>query len=344
MENEEEDAIKEEEENDSPFREGAVDRLSSPDQLDKLMVVVSPKGWLALICFAGLVIASIIWTFLGSIPIEVEGKGILLTERGLFSLSSTSGGVIAELPVSIGSWVKKDDILAKVYDSKALQEIKTQEVKLEELVAQGDAAKVKDQNELIADLRKNVPTLNIYAYETGKIIELDVSPGDYIDQGALLGWALYPLEDEQTLVCHSYFKISEGEQVFAGMQAKMGLESVDVQSFGYLEGEVAFVSSFPVSDKDLSKIIRNPQLVTYIKQGAPTVIAVHVKPKIDTSTASGYAWSSKKGPNEFVKSGTICNVKVVVENRKPISYLFPQWFPPAQQPTGLNPNVYPGSK
>ena len=40
------------------FRESALERLSSPEQLDRVLVVTSPKGWLSLIA---------IWTVLGAV-------------------------------------------------------------------------------------------------------------------------------------------------------------------------------------------------------------------------------------------------------------------------------------
>ena len=39
----------------SLFREEAMDKMSSPDELDRLMRVTDPKGWLALIALLALV-------------------------------------------------------------------------------------------------------------------------------------------------------------------------------------------------------------------------------------------------------------------------------------------------
>lgn len=341
------------EDGESPFREKALERLSSPEQLDKLMMVITPKGWIALLCFAALLFLGILWGFFGSIPIEVTGKGIILTEKGLFSLSATTNGIVAEVPIEIGAWVAKGDTIAKIFDEKVMQTIREEEQKLEELIAKQKIAEVakeastdyekeiEEKKQFIASLKENIPTINIHAYDTGRIIELDVSSGDYVKQGDLLGWAQFPLEKGDTLLCHSYFRIGDGEQIMKGMQARMGLENVDVETYGYLLGEIVSVSSFPVSDEDLLKILRNPQLVTFIKQGAPTVIAVHIEP-IPADTPSGFAWTSVKGPNAYIKTGTICTVKVVTQKRRPISYLFPSLFKETPPPLGQNPNVYPG--
>ncbi len=49
------------------FRKAALERLSSPEQLDQLMQVTTPKGWLALIALAGLLVTAVILGFVGSI-------------------------------------------------------------------------------------------------------------------------------------------------------------------------------------------------------------------------------------------------------------------------------------
>ena len=56
----------------SLFREEALERIASPDELDRLMPVTSPKGWLALIALLALVMAALLWGVFGRIPIQVN--------------------------------------------------------------------------------------------------------------------------------------------------------------------------------------------------------------------------------------------------------------------------------
>jgi hypothetical protein len=65
------------------FRKAALERLSSPEQLDQLMQVTTPKGWLALIALAGLLVTAVILGFVGSIPVTVTGPCILLDSGGV---------------------------------------------------------------------------------------------------------------------------------------------------------------------------------------------------------------------------------------------------------------------
>jgi hypothetical protein len=61
------------------FRKIALDKLSSPEQLDQLMQITTPKAWLALVALGGLLMGVFIWSIFGSIPTEVTGEGMLVT-------------------------------------------------------------------------------------------------------------------------------------------------------------------------------------------------------------------------------------------------------------------------
>ncbi|MDR3623813.1 MAG: hypothetical protein P4L16_01595 [Chlamydiales bacterium] len=352
---EDEDNNKDESENESPFREGVVDRLSSPEQLDRVMIVVRPKGWIALLCLGFLILIGLVWAFVGRIPIEVDGRGVILTERGLFSIYSTINGLVAETNVKVGDWVTPETVVAKIRDQALIDQIREQELKVETLNASMKAAvsqkSEQEQNALnlqleaekilLADLKRKPSIVNVYASNIGKVIEYDVTVGSVVGFGTPIAWAHHALREDMLPVCHAYFRVKDGEQIKPGMQVKMALENVDTQTYGYLLGTVFDVSEFPASDLDLLQVLRNPQLISYIKQGAPAVIAVLIHPILDPQEPSGYKWSSERGPNSYLKIGSICEVKIVTEDKRPISYLFPFWFTPPKEPLGENPNIYP---
>ena len=51
------------------FRRKSLDRLSSPEQLDKMIVINSPMTWLALAGGAIIIAIVVIWGILGRVPI-----------------------------------------------------------------------------------------------------------------------------------------------------------------------------------------------------------------------------------------------------------------------------------
>lgn len=64
--------------NDSIFRKEAIERLSSPEQLDQLMRIVSPRSWLPLAALGGLLACGLVWSFVGRIPVTTTGRGVLV--------------------------------------------------------------------------------------------------------------------------------------------------------------------------------------------------------------------------------------------------------------------------
>ncbi|MEM9272429.1 MAG: NHLP bacteriocin system secretion protein [Cyanobacteria bacterium P01_F01_bin.143] len=121
------------EEKRSIFRQQALDRLSSPERLDRLMQVVSPKDWLPL---GGLVIfalLAVLWSIFGKIPITVTGKGILINPRRVVPLQSPISGELKALNIKDGQCIEKDEILAVIDPSDIKQQLQQQRDKLSQL-------------------------------------------------------------------------------------------------------------------------------------------------------------------------------------------------------------------
>jgi hypothetical protein len=58
------------------YRQEALDRLSSPDQLDQLMPLTNPRGWIALAGAGLLLLAGVLWAVFGTITVTVDGEGV----------------------------------------------------------------------------------------------------------------------------------------------------------------------------------------------------------------------------------------------------------------------------
>ena len=58
------------------FRKSALERLSSPEQLDKAITVSSPVSWLPLLGVTIVVTAVVLWSILGTLPAAISAQGI----------------------------------------------------------------------------------------------------------------------------------------------------------------------------------------------------------------------------------------------------------------------------
>ena len=96
------------------FRQVALDRLASPEQLDQLMQVTNARGWLALSAVGLMLVAAAGWGIFGSIPESVGGQGILLKSGGLFEISPLTGGRVTDVAVNVGGAVREGQVVARL--------------------------------------------------------------------------------------------------------------------------------------------------------------------------------------------------------------------------------------
>lgn len=110
------------------FRKVSLDRLSSPEQLDHVMQVTNPRGWLALAAIGSLLAMAIGWGVFGSLSEKVAGGGILLKSGGVFEVVSPGDGRVTDVSVSVGDSVTEGQVVAWVAQpemSARLQEART---------------------------------------------------------------------------------------------------------------------------------------------------------------------------------------------------------------------------
>jgi HlyD family secretion protein len=99
---------------DSLFRKAALDKLASPERLDVLMQVTSPKGWIALLTIAGLLAGVIVWSIFGTLPERIDGQGMLTGEGGLRQIRASGDGRLTKLALAINQAVLPDQVVGEI--------------------------------------------------------------------------------------------------------------------------------------------------------------------------------------------------------------------------------------
>lgn len=120
----------------SIFRSVALERLSSPDQLDYVMRVTSPFQWLALVACIGIILGVSAWSIFGYVPFKVEANGILIKSGGVAKILSGSKGQITTLYVQKDELVNKGQILARVDQTEIVDSLNLARKELQELERQ----------------------------------------------------------------------------------------------------------------------------------------------------------------------------------------------------------------
>lgn len=122
------------------FRKVALDRLSSPEQLDQLTQVTSSKGWIALAAVATLLVTGIVWSIVGRIPERVMGTGMLLKSGGVLEIVAPGAGRVADVSVEVGDAVREGQVIARVEQPALTDQFRQAKAVLADLRARRDQA------------------------------------------------------------------------------------------------------------------------------------------------------------------------------------------------------------
>ncbi len=146
----------------SIFRKAALERLSSPEQLDYLLSITSPAGWLAVSALGVILFLIVLWGFLGRIPDTVSGSGILIRGGAVYDVAAANDGFVTQVLVKPGDQVTAGQTVATMSQSEMDLKIKTQEAELRVLQAQDadmTSRETKSDSAALADYEKEAIAL-----------------------------------------------------------------------------------------------------------------------------------------------------------------------------------------
>jgi hypothetical protein len=226
------------------FRQEAVERMSSPEQLDELMPVTSPRGWIALAGLSLLLVLGIAWAFLGTIETTVEGNGVLVRPGYVFLIDAPAAGIVETVHVEAEQMVRKGDpLITLVFEEP------------------GEKPGKSD-----GQPRKEV----IRSKGAGRVLDVSVIAFDPVKQGA----ALLTLEvPEQPLQAVLYVPAKDGYKVNKGMPVQ-----VFPATGGSFLGNVKSAGRFPATRTAMQRSLQNPDWSNEVLQQGPVLEVVVALP------------------------------------------------------------------
>lgn len=96
------------------FREEALARRGRPEPLDGLLRVTAPHMWVALAGLAILLIAAVIWAFLGRVDETIDADCAVVLPGDRYAVLSEATGTIEEALVDVGDVVRAGQPLARI--------------------------------------------------------------------------------------------------------------------------------------------------------------------------------------------------------------------------------------
>ncbi|MHC5022791.1 MAG: NHLP bacteriocin system secretion protein [Planctomycetota bacterium] len=210
------------------FRESALERLSSPEQLDQLLQVTSPKGWMSLVATWALLAVVIVWSIIGRVPTREMGKGMLVAGDGMRLVLAPGAGPLESILVEVGQEVAADEIVARINTYEVLDQLNNATVRKDELTKQLEDIEKLDgdmearENALAADEQKRVDNLLAAAQERiNKLDERRATIEKALNQDAAKPFELFRAEDELRQARASSEQIEmEYQQLLATNQSK----------------------------------------------------------------------------------------------------------------------------
>lgn len=186
--------------------------------------------------------------------------------------------------------------------------LQTLYVKVGDTIHPGEVIGIIDQHNQI-----------ISQYE-GLVLETIAQPGQVVSRGEPIG--VIEAKSNAKLVALSYFALKDGQRIQPGMAVQVTPDTVKREQFGGIQGRVQSTSKFAVTQQGMINIIGNAEIAKSLMiEGGQIQVWVELQP--NSTTFSGYQWSSSRGPRSTVAAGITTSVRVTLETQAPITFVLP---------------------
>ena len=247
-----------------------------------------------------------------------QAEGRLADEQQLFERGISTNPRVLERQLAV------DDI------ERELNELEQQLAELEVSRFEGNVSGIQreqDARRLVNDARREVTELraqlergtSIVAPDAGRVTEIQASIGTIVGRGKP-AISFESLGDGLELVL--YVPPQHGKSVELGMRVQVSPKTAPREEYGTIIGSVASVSVFPSTVEGMTAVLRNSELVRQFSSDGPPYRA-QVRLQHDPQSLSGYHWTSDRGGQLDLRSGTLANAEVTVRSQKPIEMVIP---------------------
>ena len=237
---------------------------------------------------------------LGAIRVRQQKAGIKRIEK-LVDYGAISLDQLEQRRIALHELI--DSLEAR--DGQREQQIKQQEVR------------IKSRSEEI------LRTAQIKAPFDGCVVDRNVRRGEVIQPGSTL-FTLNAAGNQDSLESLAFFSLGDGKRLRVGQRVRISPSSSKPNRHGGIEGVILKIQGLPVNEKALIKRLGLESLLDAVRvEPKGPLIEVKTSLKQDPSTVSGFDWGGAPGPAMQITAGTPTEVRVLVEERRPISYVIP---------------------
>lgn len=268
------------------YRKAALDKLSSPEELDRLMQITTPRSWFILGAVGAVLLVVVIWGVFGQITITMEYFGILSRSNSIQFITAPVAGQVVEIKTKPGALLLADEVVAR--------------------------------------LKTNDGEITVTNTNSARVISVRVSVGDPVDAGTPL-FSIEAFDRRAgaqaapPLVIVMYIPLDARQRLRAGMESHVLPSTVEREKYGYMKGEIVSVGEFAATREEILTVLNDTSYVDSLMQKGPLF---EVRVALRTNADGDFIWSASDGPSAAVVTGTPCQIVVSVDHERPISKVF----------------------
>jgi biotin carboxyl carrier protein len=266
------------------FRQQALAKLQSPEELDLPVRFARPQGWLVLSVTVVVMAAASVWAVTGSVASTVGAPAILTHGQGSYILQSPVTGQVTAVLAEQGERLPANSPVLKVR------------------TAQGETV--------------------VRTVAAGRVTALAATIGQIIQTGASVAAVEKVAHAGDPLYATVYVPAENAASIPDKAAVDLTVQSVPTQEYGVLRGHVKSVDRSVQSAQQISAFLGDSQLgEQFTKDGRPVAVLVKLDKK--ASTKSGYEWSSADGPPFSLTSMTMATGSIRLADQRPVDWLLP---------------------
>lgn len=205
----------------------------------------------------------------------------------------------------------------KELDLKRLASTRQAEAELGRIVSQ--VAEARRQLEGIVDAARLTTT--VQSPYAGRVVEIKLASGALVSPGTPLLTVEADEGRNKLLEAAIFIPAVDGKRIRPGMTVQVMPSTIRREDFGYMIGEVVFVSDYPATAQSMTATLHNEELVRELS-GASSPIEVRAR-LVRADNQSGYRWSTPEGPPVSVSAGTLARADIVTLTQRPVSLVIP---------------------
>lgn len=266
------------------FRQQALAKLQSPEELDLPVRFARPQGWLVLSVTVVVMAAASVWAVTGSVASTVSAPAILTHGQGSYVLQSPVAGQVTAVLATEGERLPAGSPVLKVR------------------TGQGDSV--------------------VRTVAAGRVTALAATIGQIIRTGANVAAVEKVAHASDPLYATVYVPADNAATIPPNASVDLTVQSVPTQRYGVLRGHVKSVDRTVQSPQRIAAFLGDSQLgEQFTGKGRP--VAVLVRLDRSSGTESGYAWSSAQGPPFALSSMTLATGSIRMADQRPVDWLLP---------------------